>query len=105
MLLTAENYLSGVDEYSPVMLVLGTWIKTFASTGPWIPLGIAASPVTSDVFVATNTGPTNNIILRYHSGGSPLGPSGSYWSTFDLFPYFSQNPVQLCSLMAVATFT
>jgi len=72
----------------------GVWMKTFASTGPWIPLGIAASPVTNDVFVATNTGPTANIILRYHSGGAPLGPSGSYWSTFDLFPYFSQNPVQ-----------
>jgi hypothetical protein len=72
----------------------GAWMKTFASTGPWIALGIAASPVTNDVFVATNTGPTTNIILRYHSGGAPLGPSGSYWSTFDLFPYFSQNPVQ-----------
>jgi len=72
----------------------GTWTRTFASTGPWIPFGIAVSPVTNDVFVATNTGPTTNIILRYTQSGAEFGPGGSYWSTFDVFPYFSQNPVQ-----------
>jgi hypothetical protein len=58
----------------------GTWIKTFASTGPWIPVSIAAGPTTHDVFVSTFT----QTILRYHSSGTPLGPSGSYWSTFNL---------------------
>ena len=58
----------------------GNWIKTFASTGPWIPVGIAASPTTNDVFVATYT----QTILRYHSSGTPFGPAGSYWSTFNL---------------------
>lgn len=58
----------------------GTWIKTFASTGPWAPVGIAASPTTHDVFVSTYT----QTILRYHSSGAPLGPGGSYWSTFSL---------------------
>jgi len=72
----------------------GVWLKTFASTGPWIALGIASSPVTHDVFVATNTGPTNNIILRYTSTGLPFGPAGKYWSTFDVFSHFSNNPVQ-----------
>ena len=72
----------------------GVWLKTFASTGPWIPFGIAVSPVTNDVFAATMTGPTANIILRYRSSGAPFGPSGSYWSTFDVSTYFSNNPVQ-----------
>src|ERR1022692_5104731 len=58
----------------------GNWIKTFASTGPWIPVSIAASPTTNDVFVATYT----QTILRYHSSGTPFGPAGSYWSTFNL---------------------
>lgn len=58
----------------------GNWIKTFASTGPWIPVGIAASPITNDVFVATYT----QTILRYHSSGVPFGPGGSYWSSFNL---------------------
>ena len=73
----------------------GTWTGTFASTGPWVSIGIAVSPVAPhDVFVATNTGPTHNVILRYTSAGTPYGPGGSYWSTFDLFSKFSQNPVQ-----------
>lgn len=74
--------------------ILGQWTRTFASTGPWIPLGIAASPTSHDVFVATNTGPTTNIILRYTASGADFGPSGSYWNTFDVFSQFKQNPVQ-----------
>lgn len=72
----------------------GTWMRTFASTGPWIPFSIAVSPVTNDVFVATNTGPTTNIILRYTFGGTEFGPGGTYWSTFDVYSYFGSNPVQ-----------
>jgi DNA-binding beta-propeller fold protein YncE len=69
----------------------GNWIKTFASTGPWIPLGIAASPVTEDVFVVTNTA-TN--ILRYKKSGALFGPKGAYWSTFSLPASANDNPAQ-----------
>lgn len=74
--------------------ITGKWMHTFASTGPWVPFSIAASPVTNDVFVATNTGPTTNIILRYKSTGVEFGPGGAYWSSFDVYPYFGSNPVQ-----------
>jgi hypothetical protein len=67
----------------------GKWTKTFASTGPWISMGIAASPVTDDVFVATIT-PT---ILRYNKSGTQFGPSGSYWSTFNIAALVGSNPI------------
>jgi len=47
----------------------GTWIQTFASTGPYYPVGIAASPTTEDVFAVTLTG----IILRYTKTGASFG--------------------------------
>ena len=54
----------------------GTWIDTFASTGPRAPLGIAQSPKTGDVFVSSAT----TTILRYSSDGRPT----SNWDTFTL---------------------
>jgi streptogramin lyase len=54
----------------------GTWIDTFASTGPRTPLGIAQSPSTKDVFVSTPT----TTILRYGSNGQP----SAYWDTFTI---------------------
>ena len=68
----------------------GNWTKTFASTGPWTMIGIAASPVTGDVFAATNT----SIILRYTKGGAAFGSHGSYWSTFSLPSSASGNPAE-----------
>jgi hypothetical protein len=67
----------------------GIWIKTFASTGPWTPYGVAASPVTGDVFVATLT----STILRYNKSGSSFGPGGSYWTTFSLASLVGVNPL------------
>lgn len=76
----------------------GTWLNTFASTGPWIPFGLGVSPVTNDVFVATemasSTPVKENVILRYTPGGAPFGPGGAYWSTFDLYSQFGSNPVE-----------
>ncbi len=76
----------------------GIWLRTFASTGPWIPFGLAVSPVTHDVFVATQMASSvplkENVILRYTPGGGLFGPGGKYWSTFDLYPYFGVNPVE-----------
>lgn len=94
--LPVTNVLVGSSESHSIekFNTSGVWLRTFASTGPWIPFGIAVSPVTNDVFAATMTGPTSNIILRYKSSGAPFGPGGTYWSTFDVSPYFSNNPVQ-----------
>ena len=53
----------------------GTWIRTFATTGPYAPLALAQSPVTGDIFVTTiwGSGPAagqlTNRILRYHEKG------------------------------------
>ena len=66
----------------------GNWLKTFASTGPYISLGIAASPITGDVFVATYTG----TILRYTKSGASFGNKGSYWSTFSIASVAATNP-------------
>jgi len=68
----------------------GKWSKTFASTGPWIPVGIASNPLTGDVYAATLT----STILRYKSTGALFGPLGHYWHTFDLSASFGANPVE-----------
>jgi hypothetical protein len=65
----------------------GTWLSTFATTGPRTPYGLAASPsgpASGDVFVATFTG----TILRYHSNGQPT----SNWDSFTIPP--DGNPVE-----------
>jgi len=66
----------------------GNWIKTFASTGPYYPVGIAVSPLTGDVFAATLT----DTILRYTKGGTPLGQSGSFRDTFNTVAVTAGNP-------------
>jgi hypothetical protein len=68
----------------------GNWIKTFASTGPYKSIGIAASPVTGDVFAATLT----STILRYSKSGVPFGPGGSYWSTFSMTSLVGANGLE-----------
>jgi streptogramin lyase len=54
----------------------GTWLGTFATTGPRTPLGLAASPITGGVYVATFTG----TILHYTSSGQP----SEHWDTFNI---------------------
>jgi|HubBroStandDraft_5_1064220.scaffolds.fasta_scaffold13431_2 hypothetical protein len=66
----------------------GNWIKTFASTGPYYPVGIAASPITGDVFAATLTA----TVLRYTKSGASFGPKGAYWSTFNMTSLVGSNP-------------
>jgi DNA-binding beta-propeller fold protein YncE len=68
----------------------GNWVKTFASTGPYYPVGIAASPITGDVFAATLTA----TILRYTKGGASFGPKGAYWSTFNMSSLVGSNPLE-----------
>jgi hypothetical protein len=62
----------------------GTWLSTFATTGPRTPYGLAANPVSGDVYVATLTG----TILRYKSNGQP----SANWDTLAVPP--DGNPVE-----------
>ena len=68
----------------------GNWIKTFASTGPYKVDGIAASPVNGEVFASTDT----PIILRYTKAGAAFGPTGSYWSSFNLSSLIGSNIIE-----------
>jgi DNA-binding beta-propeller fold protein YncE len=68
----------------------GRWINTFASTGPYKVDGIAASPVTGDVFAATDT----PAILRYTKTGAAFGPLGSYWRSFNLSSLIGSNIIE-----------
>jgi DNA-binding beta-propeller fold protein YncE len=68
----------------------GAWIQSFASTGPYYPVGIAASPTTGDVFAVTLTG----VVLRYTKTGASFGPNGSYWSTFDMSAQIGYNALE-----------
>jgi hypothetical protein len=75
-ILVASSESHSIEEFNSS----GTWIKTFASTGPYTPVSFAASPLTGDVFVGTNT----QTILRYNKAGTWFGSNGSYWSTFNI---------------------
>jgi len=54
----------------------GTWLRTFATTGPYAPVALAQSPITREIFVTTmwasgpSVGQLTNKILRYHQSGN-----------------------------------
>jgi hypothetical protein len=57
----------------------GTWMSTFATTGPYSPSAIAQSPLTGEIFVATElNGQVTNVILRYKVNGK----FDANWDTF-----------------------
>jgi hypothetical protein len=62
----------------------GTWVRTFATTGPYAPTSMAQSPLTGEIFVTTlwgsgqQIGQNTNIILRYHANGN----FDTNWDTF-----------------------
>jgi DNA-binding beta-propeller fold protein YncE len=62
----------------------GTWIRTLATTGPYVPTSIAQSPLTGEIFVTTlwgfgpQVGQVSNVILRYHANGT----FDKDWDTF-----------------------
>jgi hypothetical protein len=55
----------------------GNWVKTFASTGPYYPVGIAASPLTGDVFAATLTATVLRAVYAMQSAENWLEDAGS----------------------------
>lgn len=73
-ILVASNFSSSIEEFN----TSGTWIRTFATTGPYAPVALAQSPLTGEIFVTTSLGPRagqlyvgqlTNKILRYHQNG------------------------------------
>ena len=64
----------------------GTWLRTFASTGPYAPVSLAQSPLTGEVFATTQwtsgqaIGQLTNIILRYQVNGQ----FDTNWHTFQV---------------------
>jgi hypothetical protein len=64
----------------------GTWLRTFATTGPYAPISLAQSPLTGEVFATTEwtsgqqIGQLTNIILRYQVNGQ----FDTNWDTFQV---------------------
>ena len=64
----------------------GTWLRTFATTGPYAPVSLAQSPLTGEVFATTQwtsgqaIGQLTNIILRYQVNGQ----FDTNWDTFQV---------------------
>ena len=62
----------------------GTWVRTFATTGPYAPIALAQSPLTGEIFATTESasgqqvGQLTNVILRYQANGQ----FDTNWDTF-----------------------
>jgi hypothetical protein len=71
-ILVASNRSNSIEEFD----TSGTWVRTFATTGPYGPVALARSPYTGEIFVTTlwASGPAigqlTNRILRYAANGS-----------------------------------
>lgn len=79
-ILVASTRSNSLEEFTPA----GTWVRTFATTGPYAPYAIAQSPVTGEIFVTTAyasgvyAGQFTNRILRYQ----PDRRFDTNWDTF-----------------------
>jgi hypothetical protein len=79
-ILVASNRSNSLEEFN----TSGTWLRTFASTGPYGPIALAQSPLTGEIFVSTtwasgsSVGQLTNRILRYE----PNGHFNVDWDTF-----------------------
>jgi len=80
-ILVASTRSNSIEQFS----ASGTWLRTFATTGPYQPNFLAQSPVTGEIFV-TVLGPSGssmvpyNTILRYQANGQ----FDTNWDTFAL---------------------
>jgi hypothetical protein len=77
--LVASSRSNSIEQFSTT----GTWIRTFATTGPYEPVAMAQSPLTGEIFVTTqvvNSGGNQliNVILRYQANGH----FDTNWDTF-----------------------
>jgi hypothetical protein len=71
-ILVASSRSNSIEEFE----TSGTWMRTFATTGPYSPVALAQNPYTGEVFVTTlwasgpSTGQLTNRILRYAANGT-----------------------------------
>jgi len=78
--LVANSRSNSLEQFRPS----GTWVRTFATTGPYSPTSMAQSPLTGEIFVTTlwgsgpQVGQNTNIILRYNANGH----FDTNWDTF-----------------------
>jgi hypothetical protein len=81
-ILVSSTRSSSLEQFTPS----GTWVRTFATTGPYAPVSTAQSPLTGDIFVTTQwtsgqqAGQLTNVILRYHANGE----FDTNWDTFQV---------------------
>jgi hypothetical protein len=79
-ILVASQRSNSIEQFTPS----GTWVRTFATTGPYAPTSLAQSPVTGEIFATTmwtsgqQIGQLTNIILRYQVNGQ----FDTNWDTF-----------------------
>lgn len=79
-ILVSSTRSSSLEQFTPT----GTWVRTFATTGPYAPVSTAQSPLTGEIFVTTQwnsgtgAGQLSNVILRYEANGS----FDTNWDTF-----------------------
>ena len=74
-ILVASSRSNSIEQFS----ASGTWIRTFATTGPYSPTSLAQSPLTGEIFVTTAVaGTLTNVILRYQADGQ----FNANWDTF-----------------------
>lgn len=79
-ILVASSRSNSLEQFAAT----GTWVRTFATTGPYAPIALAQSPLTGEIFVTTfwasgaAAGQLTNIILRYQANGH----FDTNWDTF-----------------------
>jgi hypothetical protein len=89
-ILVASSRSNSIEEFN----TSGTWLRTFATTGPYAPVALAQSPTNGDIFVTTAwaSGPqagqlTNpGKILRYDE-------NGNFDVVWDTFTVACPNPI------------
>jgi hypothetical protein len=84
-ILVASSRSNSIEEFGfTTGTALPSWIRTFATTGPYAPVALAQNPKTGEIFVTTlwasgpSIGQLTNRILRY-------GKSGSFDVNWDSF--------------------
>ena len=90
-ILVASSRSNSIEEFGfTTATARPSWIRTFATTGPYSPIALAQSPKTGEIFVTTTwgsgpyAGQLTNRILRYQS-------NGAFDVNWDSFPIVSSS--------------